>query len=58
MRYKIVLKIPNHAHSIMSAAGVWQLKPEVCILNGPEARLERKGQDYNTVLFLNILQEI
>ena len=33
MRYHI----PNHSHSIMSAAGVWQLKPEVSILNGPKA---------------------
>ena len=49
--------IPNHSHLIMSAAGVWQLEPEVCILYTLWTRSWSGGEGpentYNsTILFL------
>ena len=47
----------NHTHLIVSAAGVWQLEPEMFILCAPvtggEAVREGAGHTHNnTILFL------
>ena len=40
-----IVHSPNHAYLIMSAARVWQLEPEVFILQWLEARPKGRGQD-------------
>ena len=49
---KDIHEVPNHSHSIMSAAGVWSLVPEVYTQwTGPEGR-GREHTHNSTILFL------